>query len=122
MNTVLILLLLALIGWALWRIVQKSRKGGGCCGEHEAAEKKVPVADRNKSHYPYALSLQIGGMTCANCARRVENALNSLDGVWASVDIDDHSARVLCKTRPEEAAIREAVRQAGYTVTGCRGD
>lgn len=117
MNILLILLLVLLIGWALWRTIQKSRKGGGCCGEHEAAEKRVAVADRNRSHYPYELSLHIGGMTCENCARRVENALNRLDGTWADVSISDHSARVLCKTMPQESAIREAVRTAGYTIT-----
>ena len=120
MNIVLIFLLLALIAWAVWRTVQKSRKGGGCCGEHQEAEKRVGIADRNKAHYPHSLSLQIGGMTCVNCARKVENALNSLDGVWAKVAIDTRSARVLCKTPPDEAAIREAVRQAGYTVTEYR--
>ncbi len=120
MNIVAILLLLALIAWALWRTVQKSRKGGGCCGEHEQVEKKLRAADRSKAHYPYALSLRIGGMTCSNCARKVENALNGMDGVWAKVAIDTHGARVLCKTPPDEAAIREAVRQAGYTVTDYR--
>lgn len=120
MNIVVILLLLAIIAWAVWRTVQKARKGGGCCGEHEEAEKKQIVADRNKAHYPYTLSLQVGGMTCANCARKVENALNGLDGVWAKVAIDSHSARVLCKTQPDEASIREAVRQAGYTITEYR--
>ena len=54
---------------------------------------------------------------CANCARKVENALNSLDGTWAKVAIDANNARVLCKTQPDEAAIRGAVRRAGYTIT-----
>ena len=117
MNIVVILLLLALIVWAVRRTVQKSRKGGGCCGEHEAAEKRAAVADRNKNHYPYKVSLQIGGMTCENCARRVENALNRLDGTWAKVSISSHTAEVLCKSEPDEAALREAVRKAGYVVT-----
>ena len=117
MNVVLIVLLALLIVWAVWRTAQKSRKGGGCCGEHEEAEKKVVVSDRNKAHYPYELSLQIGGMTCENCARKVENALNRLDGVWSSVSIGGHSAKILCKAKPDEAAIREAIRHAGYVVT-----
>ena len=48
--------LLALAAWAVWRTVQRSRKGAGCCGEHEEADKKVPVADRNRAHYPYTQS------------------------------------------------------------------
>ena len=120
LNAVLIAALLLLAAWALRRTLIRSRKGGGCCGDHEAAEKKVTVSDRNKAHYPYAVSLQIGGMTCENSARKVENALNRLDGTWAIVSISGGSAKVLSKTPPDEAAIREAVRGAGYVVTDYR--
>ena len=120
LNAVLTAALLLLAAWALRRTLIRSRKGGGCCGEHESAEKKVTVSDRNKAHYPYAVLLQIGGMTCENCARKVENALNLLDGTWAVVSISGGSAKVLSKTPLDEAALREAVRGAGYVVTGCR--
>ena len=120
LNAVLTAALLLLAAWALRRTLIRSRKGGGCCGEHESAEKKVTVSDRNKAHYPYAVLLQIGGMTCENCARKVENALNLLDGTWAVVSISGGSAKVLSKTPPDEAAIREAVRGAGYVVTDYR--
>ena len=120
LNAVLIAALLLLAAWALRRTLIRSRKGGGCCGEHESAEKKVTVSDRNKAHYPYAVLLQIGGMTCENCARKVENALNLLDGTWAVVSISGGSAKVLSKTPPDEAALREAVRGAGYVVTDYR--
>ena len=117
-NILLILLVAAVIGWAVWRVFRKAKKGGGCCGEFDTVSSN-PVADRNKAHYPYDVTLHIGGMTCENCARRVENALNELDGVWASVSIDSHLARVRCKRIPDETALREAVRSAGYVVTGC---
>lgn len=117
-NIIIGVLLAALIAWAVWRTVQRSKKGSACCGEREEAEAKVRVTDRNKAHYPYEVTMEIGGMTCENCARRVENALNRLDGVWASVRLDSRRARVRCKTAPEEAALREAVRAAGYVVTG----
>ena len=120
LNAVLTAALLLLAAWALRRTLIRSRKGGGCCGEHESAEKKVTVSDRNKAHYPYAVLLQIGGMTCENCARKVENALNLLDGTWTVVSISGGSAKVLSKTPLDEAALREAVRGAGYVVTGCR--
>jgi copper chaperone CopZ len=120
MNAVLIIFLLLLISLAVVTAARKMRRGGGCCGEHEAVEKKVAAADRNKSHYPWAATLGIGGMTCENCSRKVENALNTLKGTWASVSISSHSARVLCKEEPDEALLREAVRGAGYVVTSCQ--
>ncbi len=116
MNAVIIILLVCLIGWAIYRIIRKSQNGGGCCGEHEASVKRAPVKDRNRSHYPYKCSLVIGGMTCDNCAARVENALNDLPGTWAKVDISGNRAAVLSKSEPDEQALRCAVTGAGYTV------
>ena len=116
MTAVLILLLIALAAWAVHHTLTRAKKGGGCCGEHEAALKKPAVADRNKAHYPYTVTMTIGGMTCENCARRVEQALGALEGVWATVRIDNHKATVRCKSVPDEPALRQAVRQAGYVV------
>lgn len=118
-NIFIVLALAALLAWAVYHTVQKSRKGGGCCGEHETV-KRISVSDRNKSHYPYQVELQISGMTCENCARRVENALNGIDGVWAKVDLGSRRARVLMKTEPDEKRIRETVSAAGYAVAECR--
>ncbi|GAA6395799.1 cation transporter [Solibaculum mannosilyticum] len=121
MGTVIIVVVLAaLCIFTVYKYVKKLRYGGGCCGEHEPAEKKVKVEDRDKSHYPYTVTLTIDGMTCGNCARRVENALNRLDGVWATVDLGAAQAKLLLKKQPEEAVLRQAVRDAGYAVTAIR--
>ena len=61
--------------------------------------------------------MQIGGMTCENCARRVENALNSLDNVWAEVRISDHTAVVRLKQEPDVRELSRKVTEAGYAVT-----
>ena len=91
MGTILVAALLSLVFvYAIYSYVRKLRQGGGCCGGHEPAEKKVKVADRDKRHYPYTVTLTVDGMTCGNCVRRVENALNRLDGVWAEVDLGAH--------------------------------
>ena len=61
-------------------------------------------------------TLTIDGMTCSNCSRRVENALNSLDGVWAKVDLGERKADVRLKQAPDNDALRHAVQDVGYTV------
>ena len=43
-------------------------------------------------------------------------SLNSLDGVWATVRIDTHTAQLRLKPAPDLDQLREAVRQAGYVV------
>ena len=114
-NVLIILLLSALIAFAVLRTVRRARKGGGCCGEKQGPVKRVSVRDRNRAHYPYELTLPIGGMTCEQCARRVENALNALPDTWATVRLDTATARIRTKQPPDEAALRVAVSSAGYS-------
>ncbi|MBR0463123.1 MAG: heavy-metal-associated domain-containing protein [Clostridia bacterium] len=117
MTTVLLLIALGLaVAWALRTMIVKRRGGGGCCGEHAPDVKKVRVSDRNPRHYPHEVALQIGGMTCDNCARRVANALNALPGTWAKVDLSERRAVLRMKDRLSDAEIRGAVSAAGYTV------
>lgn len=115
MTAVLITILAIVIIYAVYHTVRKFRRGGGCCGEIEKSEKKTAVKDRNKSHYPYSAALKIGGMTCENCARKVENALNSLDGVWTKVDLNSGTAKVYSKTEIDINEIRGIIAKAGYT-------
>lgn len=63
-------------------------------------------------------TLHIEGMTCKNCVKHVEEALNALDGVQrASVDLDLKQATVAFSPElTNESLIEEAVRQAGYEV------
>lgn len=99
--------------------VKKYRKKltSGCCGAGgEGTVKKRRVSDRNKAHYPYTKILKIDGMSCENCANRVENALNALDGVWASVDLGSQEALVRMKQPMDPELLKNAVRKQGYTV------
>lgn len=118
-NLLLGLALAAVLAWAVWHSVKKAKKGGGCCGEHETVALD-PVKDRNPAHYPYLVSLELGGMSCENCARRVANALNQLEGVWARVDLSSKRAEVRCKEQPVETMLRRAVSEAGYAVMDYR--
>ncbi|MCD8385031.1 MAG: cation transporter [Clostridiales bacterium] len=121
MGTVLIVVILvAACAYGVYSYVKKLRKGGGCCGEHEETVKKVRVTDRDKSHYPYRAVVRIEGMTCGNCASRVQNALNAMEGTWAEVDLGDRQAVLRLKQLPDEAAIRKAVNALGYTVLSVR--
>lgn len=113
-NIIIVLFLAAAVGYGIYSFVHHLCCGGGCCGEHEAAAKKVRVADRDRSHYPHRLVLGVDGMTCQNCQRRVENALNAMPGTWAAADLAAQQVSILTKEAPDEAAIRQAIRDAGY--------
>lgn len=105
---------------AVFIYVRKLRRGDSCCSSGSAPVKKVRVTDRNKNNYPYILEISINGMTCASCAVRVENALNSLPDVWARVDLGRKAASVRSKSPVKTDIIRHTVRQSGYIVTAIK--
>ena len=61
------------------------------------------------------VELEIGGMTCASCAARIEKKLNKIDGVTATVNFATERARVdyVSDISPEQFV--EAIQQAGYS-------
>ena len=65
---------------------------------------------------PERVELEIGGMTCASCAARVEKKLNRLEGVEATVNYATELASV--RFDPEQHPLDELLRTveaAGYT-------
>ena len=115
-NIIIVLIVAAIVVFGSINYIKKLKKGGDCCPEHEEATKSVRVKDRDKSHYPYEAKLAIDGMSCNNCVRNVENALNALDGTWATVSLEDNMATVLLKNPPDIEKLSKAVADAGYMV------
>ena len=113
-TVIIVLLLVVVCALAVKSYLKKL--SSGCCGAGRDTVKKVPVKDKNKEHYPHSAKMEIYGMTCANCARRVENGLNQIQGVWAKVNLDQKEALVRMKNPVEEKILRQAVKDAGYTV------
>ena len=62
------------------------------------------------------VDLQIGGMTCASCANRIERKLNKLDGVEASVNYATEAARVLAPADVDRQTLVATVESLGYSV------
>ena len=63
------------------------------------------------------LQLQIGGMTCASCAQRVEKALRAVPGVQdAGVNLATERASVTADVGVAADTLAAAVRKAGYDV------
>ena len=115
-NIIIVLIVAAIVVFGSINYIKKLKKGGDCCPEHEEATKSIKVQDRDKSHYPYEAKLAIDGMSCNNCVRNVENALNALDGTWATVSLEDNMATVLLKNPPDIEKLSKAVADAGYMV------
>ena len=61
------------------------------------------------------IELEIGGMTCASCANRIEKKLNKLDGVSATVNYATEKAKVTVPDGYDPALLIAEVEKTGYT-------
>ncbi|WP_067892711.1 heavy metal translocating P-type ATPase [Nocardia vaccinii] len=68
----------------------------------------APVSERS-------IELEIGGMTCASCAARIEKKLNRIEGVTASVNYATEKAMVSFPDSVSPAQLIERVVDTGYT-------
>ena len=55
-------------------------------------------------------------MHCSNCARRVENAFNSTEGLWATADVGEKTVKLRSKMALNESVCWKTVSDAGYTM------
>src|SRR5688500_12989495 len=61
------------------------------------------------------IQLDIGGMTCASCAARIEKKLNRMDGVTATVNYATERAKVTFGDTVSPADLIAQVEATGYT-------
>ncbi|KGJ72687.1 carbonate dehydratase [Cryobacterium roopkundense] len=61
------------------------------------------------------IELEIGGMTCASCAMRIEKKLNKLEGVIATVNYATEKAKVTAPASLDPLALIAEVEKTGYT-------
>ena len=69
----------------------------------------------SSSTLPAEVDLEIGGMTCASCAARVEKRLNKLEGVSATVNFATERAHVTVPEGVGTDTLIAEVEAAGYT-------
>ncbi len=115
------IIVLAIIAVGLFfgfRRIAASTRGKSCCSDGATGKKakKVTVTDTDESHYPYSDELLIGGMSCDGCAENVQNALNAIEGTWATVTYNDHTAKIRSKNPIDRAELEATVKNAGYYV------
>ncbi|MFE7605580.1 heavy metal translocating P-type ATPase [Brachybacterium paraconglomeratum] len=61
------------------------------------------------------IELEIGGMTCASCANRIERKLNKLDGITATVNYATEKAKVTAPEGYDPQLLVSEVEKTGYT-------
>lgn len=112
LSTVIICITLVLICICAVKSYLK-KVNSGCCGSGGCTIKIKPK-DTNKNNYAHKFEVFIGGMTCAHCALRVENAFNDTDKYYATVKLSDNKAIVYSKIPFSENDVKSIVQKAGY--------
>lgn len=116
-DTIIILVVVVILIFALKGSIRHFRGEGACCGggsgsvKTKKAKKKTldgPVTGQR--------TIRISGMHCRNCANSVTNALNAIDGVSANVSLKDNTAEVSFDRTVDDADLKQAVEKAGFEV------
>ena len=117
-STIIIIVILAVVlFFAVKNSIPHFRGEGGCCGESG----KEPLIKPAKLDRVIATKvMNIEGMRCENCNRRVQNALNSIEGVSAKVNGDKQQAIVKLGREVSDSELEKAVTSLGYRVTKVR--
>ena len=116
-DTIIILVVVVILIFALKGSIRHFRGEGACCGggsgsvKTKKAKKKTldgPVTGQR--------TIRISGMHCRNCANSVTNALNAIDGVSAKVSLKDNTAEVSFDRTVDDADLKQAVEKADFEV------
>ena len=115
MATAIILILLILI--CIFSVKSYIKKlAHGCCGtgdDEKSSEIKAAL-----SEYKYKYTVKVGGMSCKNCAAKIENVFNRKDGLYAKADFENGTAEIYSNAEVSEFTVRQTVVGLGYSVEG----
>ena len=110
---VIVVILVVILFFAIKNSIPHFRGEGGCCGG-SAKEKLIKPA--KLENVVATKIVQIEGMRCDHCHRRVQNALNSIEGVNAKVNGDKGQAVVKMGREIDDTELENAVNSLGYKV------
>ena len=79
-------------------------------------ESEEPAPAPKKGSIQMNKTMKIEGMSCGHCSGRVEKALNGIDGVSATVNLEAKTASITLQKEVSDDVLRKAVEDAGYEV------
>ena len=76
----------------------------------------IKIQENRKKEEKKMKKVLVEGMMCEHCKAHVEKALNAIDGIQATVDLEKNCAFV--EGEANEATLKQAIEEAGYTYKG----
>lgn len=96
----------------------KTRRPEPFCtsAEPSAESKTIPAVSGTLKGESVMITMKINGMMCMHCSGAVEKALNAIDGVTATVNLEAKTASIEASADVSNEILTKAVTDAGYEV------
>ncbi|MDV0445466.1 Copper-exporting P-type ATPase [Methanimicrococcus sp. At1] len=89
---------------------------GSAAADSSGAPAKTVPENKDENKNEGTVLMKINGMTCINCQKHVEKALNAIPGVSAAVDWEAGTARISGAKEVSDEILKQAVEKEGYEV------
>ncbi len=112
-NTLAVVIIAIILFFAVKNSIPHFKGEGSCCG---GGGKGKIIRPKKLDKVIRVKRIRIGGMHCENCSRRVQNTLNSIDGINAQVRLSRELAIVKIGKEIDDSVIEKAITDLGYKV------
>lgn len=99
-------------------VSETENTGHAACKVTSEAFEAAEINNNVKGENVMNKKMTIEGMSCGHCSARVEKALNGIDGVKATVNLEEKTAYIEISGDVSDDTLKKAVEDAGYEVTG----
>ena len=110
-NYIVIGIVAAIVIIGIISTVKHFKGEGGCCGGGGYKPKRKKL-----SGVKYKKTFKVGGMHCEHCKRRVEEAVNDIEGISGRVYLKKEELVVSYAEDVDDLIIKDKLESAGYTV------
>ena len=114
-NIIVIGILVVILFFAVKNTIPHFKGEGSCCGGGGRPKRIRPA---KIGTVVSVKTVKINGMSCEHCYARVQNALNSLEGVNAKVNGSRDVAVIKADREISNERIKEVIAELGYAVAG----
>ena len=106
-NIIVIVLLVIIVLFALRATIKRLKGKGG--GGYKPKKKKLKTVIEKKTFY-------VKGMHCEHCKNRIEESVNCIAGVSATVNLKKNQVLVEYETPVDDTSIINQIEKLGYAV------
>lgn len=110
-DVLVIFLIAAALAFLVYRAVKKLFSAETCCGTQKEKQTRKKLENSIGS-----VIFHVSGMRCKNCAARITNAINAIDGCCAKVNLSAGEVKIYYDRAVDEEKLISLIESMGYSV------